>query len=1110
MLTLQERGQNLKRLYSKTRTLTSLLLNELIDLILLVNKSVKENKSPTNTSELINDGEDGVHPFITDQDIPSFTLQDIVNNGNGISNYGGTGHADIQFTNFSNNRTLYLNNNSFPTIKLVDNNNASHNLTIDLDTLNLNGTSYNWSSIVAGGTQNLQQVTDAGNHTTNSITVEDSNYYSLIEPSAVGSENKTTGSYTYIGQGGEVGVRTSSFVGTIKSTNLTSNLNLEFPNKTGDKTISTTDDLSSYVPYTGANQDVNLGNNNLTISDGTNSIYATPLYGITVGSGFDSCDIVFDHISVFNSLSSTTSMLSSDGSVSLKTNTNTAQLKSDLLTTDKIYQFPNTAGTLALTSDIPSVTPHALTKTNDTNVTLTLGGSPSTALLQDVSLTLGWTGTLADSRIASASTWNAKQNAITTGTTAQYFRGDLSLATFPTIPTITGLVPYTGANQDVNLGEKELTTGKLWLYDAVAGGDEKGSLHYADEALHFENSDGETLMYIEHGFMQLHKTGAIQSNLFTTNLTQNRDHYLPDNSGTIALTSDITGTNSGTNTGDETATSIKTKLGITTLSGSNTGDQDLSGLVPYTGATLDVDLGTKNLKVNNIFEGFTSVTASGTQIVLTTTSTPSYLVTGSGGQTIKLPNATTLQNGAIFDFNNNQSSGAISVNNNSNTLVKSIPSGGYLVLTLIDNSTAAGNWDAHFQAPSNVSWSTNTFDYAGSITSATWNGVSIADNRIASATTWNAKEDSSNKVTTFTGNETSTTKFPVVKAILDYFSATNIKTILGITTLSGSNTGDQDLSNLVVKNTAITGATKTKITYDAKGLVTSGADATTADIADSTNKRYVTDANLTIIGNQSGTNTGDETATSIKTKLGITTLSGNNTGDQDLSGYVPTTRTINAKALSSNVTLTTADVADSTGKRYQTENQNTFNDATSSIQTQLNSRLVGIHTLKTLPSGQGTTLSINSAPLTNVTGIVNRMILMPYIPNVSFTSSSLYINVLTLLASANARILIYSDVNGVPTTKLYESANLDCSTTGIKTATTAFSFVAGTTYWLCVHSQSTPLFSAYNASQLIPISASGSIIYFGYATTQTFGSAPTTITSPTIYNTTPPFVGINF
>lgn len=71
------------------------------------------------------------------------------------------------------------------------------------------------------------------------------------------------------------------------------------------------------------------------------------------------------------------------------------------------------------------------------------------------------------------------------------------------------------------------------------------------------------------------------------------------------------------------------------------------------------------------------------------------------------------------------------------------------------------------------------------------------------------------------------------------------------------------LDGKVDENAAIVGATKTKITYDAKGLVTSGADATTADIADSTNKRYVTDAQLTVINNTSGTNTGDETVNTL-------------------------------------------------------------------------------------------------------------------------------------------------------------------------------------------------------------------------------------------------------
>jgi len=54
------------------------------------------------------------------------------------------------------------------------------------------------------------------------------------------------------------------------------------------------------------------------------------------------------------------------------------------------------------------------------------------------------------------------------------------------------------------------------------------------------------------------------------------------------------------------------------------------------------------------------------------------------------------------------------------------------------------------------------------------------------------------------------------------------KIIIGNT--SGTNTGDQDLTNLVVKNSPIVGATKPKITFDAKGLVTAGADLTASDI----------------------------------------------------------------------------------------------------------------------------------------------------------------------------------------------------------------------------------------------------------------------------------------
>ena len=63
--------------------------------------------------------------------------------------------------------------------------------------------------------------------------------------------------------------------------------------------------------------------------------------------------------------------------------------------------FP-TSGTLATTSQIPAGA--ALTRTDDTNVTLTLGGSPSTALVNAASITAGWAGQLSLARGGTAAT----------------------------------------------------------------------------------------------------------------------------------------------------------------------------------------------------------------------------------------------------------------------------------------------------------------------------------------------------------------------------------------------------------------------------------------------------------------------------------------------------------------------------------------------------------------------------------------------------------------------------------------------------------------------------------------------------------------------------------
>jgi hypothetical protein len=111
------------------------------------------------------------------------------------------------------------------------------------------------------------------------------------------------------------------------------------------------------------------------------------------------------------------------------------------------------------------------------------------------------------------------------------------LNNLPVIPDVSGLVPYTGATGDVDLGLNSLSTEKVFLYDAP--NDNFGSVHFTDGNFHIEDADGHPLIVVEDGFVQIHKSATIQSNLYTSGLTAIRDHYLPDASGTIALTSNI-------------------------------------------------------------------------------------------------------------------------------------------------------------------------------------------------------------------------------------------------------------------------------------------------------------------------------------------------------------------------------------------------------------------------------------------------------------------------------------------------------------------------------------------------------------------------------------------
>lgn len=85
------------------------------------------------------------------------------------------------------------------------------------------------------------------------------------------------------------------------------------------------------------------------------------------------------------------------------------------------------------------------------------------------------------------------------------------------------------------------------------------------------------------------------------------------------------------------------------------------------------------------------IATTGGTTTLTATSLPAINFTGSANQTLVLPNATTLQTGQVYDITNS-STGLITVNLNGGSTLATIPAGGSLNATLVNNGTSAGSW----------------------------------------------------------------------------------------------------------------------------------------------------------------------------------------------------------------------------------------------------------------------------------------------------------------------------------------------------------------------------------------------------------------------------------
>jgi hypothetical protein len=88
------------------------------------------------------------------------------------------------------------------------------------------------------------------------------------------------------------------------------------------------------------------------------------------------------------------------------------------------------------------------------------------------------------------------------------------------------------------------------------------------------------------------------------------------------------------------------------------------------------------------------------------------------------------------------------------------------------------------------------------------------------------------------GTVATNTTTPAISLTLGAITPISVTASGSITGSNVLSTNATDIAGKLTGNTAITGATKTKITYDTKGLVTAGGDATTTDIAEGTNLYY--------------------------------------------------------------------------------------------------------------------------------------------------------------------------------------------------------------------------------------------------------------------------------
>lgn len=218
----------------------------------------------------------------------------------------------------------------------------------------------------------------------------------------------------------------------------------------------------------------------------------------------------------------------------------------------------------------------------------------------------------------------ATQSGTFSGTSSGTNTGDVTLTGTPDYITISGqaitrgqidlATDVTGDLPFANIAQ--ITTDRLLGRDTAGTGDIE------------QLTVGGGVEFTGTGIQRSALTGDVTASAGSNSTTIANDAVTLAKMANMATSSLIYRKTGGTGDPEvNTLATLKTDLG---LSGTNTGDQSLAGLVPYTGATTNVDLGANNLTSTRLFTGLGTVSA------------PAYSFTGDTNTGLWSPTGDTL------------------------------------------------------------------------------------------------------------------------------------------------------------------------------------------------------------------------------------------------------------------------------------------------------------------------------------------------------------------------------------------------------------------------------------------------------------------------------------